>query len=316
MTKPVTIGLDVWQFKCSIQELRETWRLADVDGGFDNIWVCDHFLPLVPHEDYQVDIFEAWSLVAAMAEATERIRIGVMVSGNTYRHPSILAKIGATVDHLSTGRLEFGLGAAGTANAPDEHAMLGLDFPSTPDRIRRLGEACTVIKKLWTEEIADFEGKYYRLTGAIAKPKPLQKPYPPFWIGGDGEKLTLRVVAEQADVWNAIGRNPTGLPGGGIPELQHKLDVLDQHCADIGRDPKTIKRSVQVHLDRIEDLEATIRRIEDLIAVGFSDVILLVPPPNPIPRVELALEKLLPHFRSPDMARPVTARGTDTLASN
>jgi F420-dependent oxidoreductase-like protein len=296
VAREITIGVDVWQFRCELDELREVWRLAD-DGGFDNVWVCDHFLPLVPNEDYQVPIFEAWSLVVAMAEATKRIRVGVMVSGNTYRHPGILAKIGATVDHLSGGRLEFGIGAAGTANAPDEHVQLGLEFPPTGDRIRRLREACIVIKKLWTDEVADFDGQYYHLTGAIAKPKPLQKPYPPFWIGGDGEKLTLRVVAEHADVWNAIGRNPTRQPGGGIPELAHKMAVLDQHCADVGRDPKSIKRSVQVHLDREQDLDETVRRIEDLVQIGFTDVLLLVPPPNPVPRVELAIREVLPHFR-------------------
>lgn len=297
MSTPLTVGLDVWQFRCSLDELRDIWQLAD-EGGFDNLWVCDHFLPLIPNQEYQVDIFEAWSLVAAMAVRTRRVRIGVMVSGNTYRHPSILAKIGATVDHLAAGRLEFGIGAAGTANAPDEHRMLGLDFPPTGERIRRLREACTVIKKLWTEEVANFDGEYYHLKDAIAKPKPYQRPYPPFWIGGDGEKLTLRVVAEHADVWNAIGRNPTGLPGGGIPELQHKMAVLDEHCAAIGRDPATIKRSVQVHLDRLEDLTKTISRIEDMVAIGFTDIILLVPPPNPIPRVELALREVIPYVRA------------------
>jgi F420-dependent oxidoreductase-like protein len=304
MSAPLTIGLDVWQFRCSIDELREIWRLAD-DGGFDNLWVCDHFLPLIPSQEYQVDIYEAWSLMAAMAEATKRIRIGVMVSGNTYRHPSILAKIAATVDHLSAGRMEFGIGAAGTANAPDEHAMLGLEFPPTGERIRRLREACIVIKKLWTDEVANFDGQYYQLKNAIAKPKPYQRPFPPFWIGGDGEKLTLRVVAEHADVWNAIGRNPTGLPGGGIPELQHKMAVLDEHCAAIGRDPKTIKRSVQVHLDRLEDLPRTLSRIEEMVGIGFTDVILLVPPPNSIPRVELALREVVPHIRAMSQDRTV-----------
>ena len=295
MARDITIGVDVWQFGCGLDELREAWRLAE-DGGFDNLWVCDHLLPFVPREEYQTGIFEAWSLLAAMAEATQRIRIGAMVSSNGFRHPGVLAKIGATVDHLSGGRLEFGIGAGGSSG-PDEHVQLGLEFPPTAERIRRLGEACTVIKKLWTEDVADFDGRYYRLTGAIAQPKPVQRPYPPFWIGGDGERLTLRVVAEHADVWNAIGYNPTGRPGGGIPELAHKLAVLDRHCADVGREPSTIRRSVQVMLGRQEDLEGVMRRIEDLVEVGFTRVVLLVPPPNPVPRVELAIRELLPHFR-------------------
>jgi alkanesulfonate monooxygenase SsuD/methylene tetrahydromethanopterin reductase-like flavin-dependent oxidoreductase (luciferase family) len=160
-----------------------------------------------------------------------------------------------------------------------------------------LGEGCTVTKKLWTDEVADFRGRYYRLTGAIAKPKPLQRPYPPIWIGGDGERLTLRVVAEHADVWNAVGLDPTGQPGGGIPELAHKMEVLDQHCAGVGRDPRTIRRSVQVMLNRQGDLEVTMRRIQDLLQVGFTHVLLLIPPPNPVPAVELAVREVLPEFR-------------------
>lgn len=297
MARDITIGVDVWQFGCELDELREAWRLAD-GGGFDNLWVCDHFLPVVPRADYQAPIFEAWSMLAAMAEVTTRVRLGVMVSGNTYRHPGVLAKIAVTVDHLSGGRLEFGIGAAGSTTGPDEHLQLGLEFPSTAERIRRLGEACTVIKKLWTDEVADFDGRYYRLTGAFARPKPVQRPHPPIWIGGDGERLTLRVVAEHADVWNAIGLNPTGQPGGGIPELAHKMAVLDQHCADVGRDPRAIRRSVQVMLNR-GDVDGTVRRIEDLLEVGFTHVLLLVPPPNPVPAVDLAIRDVLPHFGRP-----------------
>jgi alkanesulfonate monooxygenase SsuD/methylene tetrahydromethanopterin reductase-like flavin-dependent oxidoreductase (luciferase family) len=120
-----------------------------------------------------------------------------MVAGNTYRHPRVLAKMATTIDHLSGGRLEFGLGASG---AEVEHTMLGILFYTAGERIRRLGEALTVCRKLWTEERASFEGRYYTLTDAIANPKPLQRPHPPIWVGGAGEKLTLRVVAEHADV--------------------------------------------------------------------------------------------------------------------
>jgi F420-dependent oxidoreductase-like protein len=301
VARDITFGVDVWQIGLELDELREAWRLADA-GGFDNLWLCDHLLPIVPW-DQRAPIFEAWSLIAAMAQATRRVRIGAMVSANTFRHPGVLAKIAATVDHLSGGRLELGIGAGGSFG-PTEHVQIGLDFPPTGERIRTLGEACTVIKKLWTEDVADFEGRYYRLAGAIAEPKPLQRPHPPFWIGGDGEKLTLRVVAEHADVWNAIGRNPTGDPGGGIPELTHKLAVLDRHCADVGRDPRSIRRSVQVLLGREGELEGTMRRIEELVRVGFTDVLLLVPPPNPLPRLQLAVREILPHFRGSSGWRP------------
>ncbi len=125
-----------------------------------------------------------------------------MVTGNTYRRPAVMAKMATTVDHLSGGRLELGLGGAW---AEAEHVMLGIEFPGVGERLRRLGEACQVIKKLWTEEKADFDGRYYRLRGAFANPKPVQKPYPPIWIGGGGEQKTLRIVAEHADVWNMGG---------------------------------------------------------------------------------------------------------------
>jgi Luciferase-like monooxygenase len=183
----------------------------------------------------------------------------------------------ATIKLMTNAVSEGRTSRSAPAHGPTEHVQIGLGFPPTGERIRRLREACTVIKKLWTEDVADFEGHYYRLAGAIAEPKPLQRPHPPFWIGGDGEKLTLRVVAEHADVWNAIGRNPTGQPGGGIPELTHKLAVLDRHCADVGREPASIRRSVQVPLMRDGDLEGTMRRIEELIGVGFTDMLLLVP---------------------------------------
>jgi len=287
----VTLGVAVWQRKCTIADLRDSWRRVD-EGGFDSLWVCDHFLALgALGDDYQVDFYEAWTLLAAMAETTSHVRIGAMVTGNAYRHPGVLAKMAVTVDHLSGGRLEFGIGAGGAGHGPEEHRMLGIELPPDGERIKRLREACILIKKLWTEEVADFKGKYYTLTAAASKPKPVQRPYPPFWIGGVGEKLTLRVVAEQADVWNHSGH-------GSIDELAAKMAILDEHCRAIGRDPASLRRSVQVRLFREEDLTEVRRKLEDCVRTGFTDLIVVIPAPDAGPRIELAAREILPRFQN------------------
>src|SRR5712691_7774919 len=169
-------GLKLSQ-NATIDQFRAVWQVAD-DAGFDHCWCMDHFATLGPQDDGP--IFEAWTLLAGMAVATSRTRIGCMVTGNTYRHPAVLAKTAVTVDHLSGGRLEFGLGAAWADN---EHAMLDLEFGTAGQRIARMEEACRVIKLLWTEDRASFDGEHYRLVDAVANPKPVQHPGPPIWIG-------------------------------------------------------------------------------------------------------------------------------------
>jgi alkanesulfonate monooxygenase SsuD/methylene tetrahydromethanopterin reductase-like flavin-dependent oxidoreductase (luciferase family) len=224
------------------------------------------------------------TLLAKMAEATSRVRIGLMVVGNTYRHPGVLAKMATTIDHLSGGRLEFGIGASG---AEIEHTMLGIPFYTAGERIRRLGEALTVCRKLWTQERASFDGRYYALTDAVANPKPLQRPYPPIWVGGAGEKLTLRVVAEHADVWNVIAS---------VEEAVRKASVLDQHCADVGRDPAEIKRSVQPRFDAAEPA-AIVDQLHAYIEAGFTENIVYVPPGGePVKAAEIAAERVLPEI--------------------
>ena len=231
-------GLKLSQ-NATIDELRALWRLAD-EAGFDSCWVMDHFATLGPRDDGP--IFETWTMLAAMAQLTTHTRIGCAVVGNTYRHPAVLAKMAVTVDHLSDGRLEFGLGAGWAEN---EHEMLGLEFGSRNDRADRLEESVQVIRALWTQPRTTFEGQHYRLHEAVAEPKPVQQPYPPIWIGGSGPKRTLRITAQYADVWNAAGGSPE--------EVAASSAILDQHCADVGRDPGQIRRSVQVGVGE-EDL--------------------------------------------------------------
>ncbi|HEX6329321.1 MAG TPA: LLM class F420-dependent oxidoreductase [Jiangellaceae bacterium] len=261
-------GLKLSQ-KAPIDEYRAVWRIAD-EAGFDSVWNMDHFAAL--GGDPTGDIFEAWTLLGAMAEATERVRIGCMVTGNTYRHPAVLAKMAVTVDHLSGGRLEFGIGAAWAEN---EHTMLGLEFGTVGDRMDRLEEACQIIRSMWTEPRTTFHGRHYDLADAIAEPKPVQRPYPPIWIGGRGRQRTLRLTARYADVWN--------LPGGPPSEVAELSQVLDEHCEAVGRDSDEIRRTVQIRLpdsagpdDHPADAMSMLPAVEEYAAVGVDEVILIV----------------------------------------
>ena len=276
-----SLGIKLSPQNCTIADMRAVWRIAD-EAGFDHLWAFDHLNPIFA--DVSDDVFEGMTLLAAMAEATSRVRIGLMVAGNTYRHPGLLAKMATTIDHLSGGRLEFGIGASG---AEAEHTMLGIPFYTAGERIRRLAEALTVCRKLWTEERSSFDGRYYTLTDAVANPKPLQQPHPPIWIGGAGEKLTLRVVAEHADVWNVIGT---------VDDVVRKAAILDQHCTDVGRDPATLKRSVQPRLDAANPA-AMVDLLHAYIDAGFTENIVYIPPgDNPVRAAEIAAERVLPEI--------------------
>jgi F420-dependent oxidoreductase-like protein len=273
------IGLKLSPQNTTIAESRAVWKIAD-EAGFDHLWNFDHFAAIMA--DPEIDVFEGWMMLAAMAEATSRIRIGCMVTGNTYRHPAVLAKMATTVDLLSGGRLEMGIGAAW---AEIEHEMLGLQFGTAGERIARMAEACVIIKGLWTQDRTTFEGRHYQLMDAISNPKPVQKPHPPIWIGGSGERKTLRVVAEHADVWNAAGGDPD--------ELTRLSGVLDAHCADVGRDPAEIARSVQI---RYRDDDALLADASMYVERGFHELIIIVAPGGAEPRAE-AVAGCLPRLR-------------------
>ena len=205
----------------------ERWRYFE-SLGFDSLWDCDHYIqPSRPTGPY----FEAWTLLAALAARTERIRIGVLVSCNTFRHPALLAKQAVTVDHISDGRLELGLGAGWYV---PEHEMLGIDFPPPPGLVGRFREAVEIVDRLLRNDTTTYRGRYYRLSEATSRPGPLQKPRPPLMLGGHGPKV-LRIVAEYADAWNSFGT---------VDELRARNQILDEHCATIGRDPGEIRRSL------------------------------------------------------------------------
>jgi F420-dependent oxidoreductase-like protein len=273
------VGLELSPQHCTIDELRATWRVAD-EAGFAHVWAFDHFAAITG--DVRGPVFEGWTLMGAMAEVVRSARIGLMVTGNTYRHPGVLAKIAVTVDHLSGGRLEFGLGAAW---AEAEHTMLGIPFPGTGERIHRMGEALEVVKRLWTQDEVDFDGRFYTLRGAFSNPRPLQRPHPPIWVGGAGEKLTLRYVARHADVWNAGGNTD-------LETARRKSAILDEHCATVGRDPQEIRRSVMLQSES-RDWAATADEMARWMEAGFTEIVVSVAPPDPAAAAEAAAVALL-----------------------
>ncbi len=234
MTHPVRFGMKLSGQDTTIEALRTVWRLAD-ESGFDHVWDFDHFASIGAGGPDR-PIYEGWALQAAMAEATKRVRIGCMVTGNTYRNPALLAKLAVTVDH----------------------------------RVGRLSESLQIIRSLWTEERTNFDGRYYKMTDAIANPKPIQKPYPPIWIGASGE-TTIRLVARYADVWN------TG--AAEIDKGTEAITRLEDACGAVGRDPSEIRRSIQFAWDgqdRSRLLEQSARYLE----LGFTEQIFMLDPPK------------------------------------
>lgn len=228
MVHKIRFGVQTAPQNTTWNDLRTVWNVID-NAGYDTAWVFDHFYPILT--DPAGPCFEGWTALTALAAATKNVEAGVLVTGNTYRHPAVLAKMAATLDHIVDGRLIMGIGAAWFE---PEHTAYGIPFYTTAERIRRLDEAVEIIKSLWTTEMTTFNGRYYRLAEARCEPKSLRKPHPPFMIGGAGEKLMLRVVARHADIWNTFG--PPAL-------FASKLNILRAHCAAVGRNCDDIEIS-------------------------------------------------------------------------
>jgi F420-dependent oxidoreductase-like protein len=251
MANRIRFGVQTPPQNVTFQGLREAWKLID-SLGYDTAWTFDHFFPIL--SDPSGPCYEGWIALTALAAETSLAKVGVLVTGNTYRHPAVLAKMGATLDHTSGGRLIMGVGAGWFEQ---EHAAYGIHFGSTAERIHRLDEAAEIIKRLWTERQVSFEGRYYQLKDAYCEPKPLQQPRPPLMIGGSGEKLMLKVIAKHADQWNTFGP----------PDLfRHKVGVLKEHCAAVGRDFNEIEVSwagAALVTDSDEVKQEMIRRVAE-----------------------------------------------------
>jgi len=263
----VSFGIKTAPQHTTYEDIVRVWQQTDAESVFTHAWVFDHFTPLIG--DITGPCLEGWTLISALAALTSRVRVGVMVTGNTYRHPAVLANMAATVDIISHGRLDFGIGA-GWNEA--EHTMYGIPLFAPAERIHRLDEACDIIRRLWTEPRVTFAGRYYQLENAVCEPKPVQQPHPPFVIGGGGEQLTLRVVARFADIWNFSGSD--------VDMFIHKSGVLKAHCETIGRDDSAIQRSVQLHVDpdRLVELKDVAAR---MITAGATHLVFYLRAPYP-----------------------------------
>jgi len=226
----VRFGIHAGPQNVSYEDYRKLWLSAE-ELGLDWASVFDHFMPIAG-APIEGPCFEGMTLLSAMAAETSRIRCGILVVGNTYRNPAVLANMAATIDHVSGGRLELGIGA-GWYEA--EHSQYNIPFHTAGRRIRMLGESAKILRNLLTADRTTFNGRYYTVHDALCEPKPLQERLP-IWVGGSGEQLTLRVVAESADGWNTFL----------IAEdaYRHKLDVLAAHCRDVGREPGAIRKSL------------------------------------------------------------------------
>ncbi|OZM78137.1 LLM class flavin-dependent oxidoreductase [Pseudonocardia sp. MH-G8] len=264
LTAPMQVDYD---------DILRVWREADTIPEIEHAWLFDHLMPIGGDPDGP--ILEGWTLLSALAAQTRRLRLGLLVTSNRFRPPAVLAKIATTVDIVSGGRLDFGIGAGSRPSHPlarREYDAHGLPYHDAAHAVAALGEACTVIRRLWTEaEPFDFHGAHVQLTGAFGNPKPVQRPHPPIMIGGRAS-ATLRVVAEHADVWN--------IPGGDIDDAVSRSALLDRYCTEIGRDPASITRSIHVPVS-YDRPDTTRDAIREAIDAGFGHIVLGLPAPFP-----------------------------------
>ncbi|WP_227979406.1 LLM class flavin-dependent oxidoreductase [Nocardia spumae] len=269
-----SFGIMTAPMQVDYHDILEVWRDADDVPEIEHAWLFDHLMPIGGDPDGP--ILEGWTLLSALAAQTERLRLGLLVTSNRFRPPAVLAKIATTVDIVSGGRLDFGIGAGsrpGHPMAEREYAAHGLPFHDLEHAIGTLAEGLTVIRRLWTEtEPFDFHGDYVDLTGAYGNPKPVRRPHPPIMIGGRSSRV-LRIAAEHADLWN--------IPGGGdIDELAGRSALLDRYCAEIGRDPATIIRSIHLPVS-YDHPETTRAAVAAAVDAGFSHLVLGLSDPYP-----------------------------------
>ena len=280
-----SFGIMTAPMRVDYHDILQVWQAADSMAEIEHAWLFDHLMPI--GGDPTGSAHEGWTLLSALAAQTQRLRLGLLVTSNRFRPPALLAKIAATVDVISGGRLEFGIGAGSRPQHPlarREYDAHGLPYHDFAHSVASLAEACTVIRRLWTEpEPFDFDGSHIKLAGAFGNPKPIQHPHPPIVIGGRST-ATLRVVAEHADRWN--------MPGGDIGDAIRRSAILDQYCAERGRDPATITRSI--HLPVSYQSPGTSREaITDAVAAGFQHVILGLPAPYPSNVARWAVDELI-----------------------
>jgi F420-dependent oxidoreductase-like protein len=284
MTTPTapTFGIHTIQ-TLTWPEMRDRWRWLE-ELGFDSLWLPDHYFPTAGKD---VPMFEAWTLLAGLATATSRARIGILVSSNTFRHPTLLAKMAVTVDHLSEGRLELGVGAGWMEL---EHEIFGIDFPATKERVDQFAEAIALLDTYLSNDESSFAGEYYQLTEVYNRPAPVQRPRPPLVMGAHGPRM-LKLVARYADTWNSFAP---------VDELARRNEQLTALCESIGRDPGAIKRSVFYGVNQALDEKpwASVDAFEDYVGryaeIGMQEFILQLPQNADTAVVERIASDILP----------------------
>jgi alkanesulfonate monooxygenase SsuD/methylene tetrahydromethanopterin reductase-like flavin-dependent oxidoreductase (luciferase family) len=289
-TSQARFGIMTAPSQVDYADILRVWREADTMPQIEHAWLFDHLMPIFG--DPTGPTYEGWSLLSALAAQTHTLRVGLLVTSNRFRPPAMLAKIATTVDIVSGGRLDFGIGAGSRPSHPParrEYEAHGLPFHDFSHSVDSLAEALTVIRRLWTEtEPFDFAGTHVQLTGAFGSPKPLQRPHPPIITGGRSARL-LRVTAEHADLWN--------IPGDDIDDAAGRSTLLDRYCADIGRDPASLTRSIylQVSYDQPGITRDAIGRAID---AGFGHLVLGLPNPYPVGVAQWVVDELVTTARS------------------
>jgi alkanesulfonate monooxygenase SsuD/methylene tetrahydromethanopterin reductase-like flavin-dependent oxidoreductase (luciferase family) len=300
MSLPVRFGLFVGQAGMTWDDLRSRFEFAD-ELGFDHIWLVDHLMPTDPPHDREM--FEAWTSLAALAALTTRVRIGILVTSNTFRHPSVLARQAMTVDHISNGRLILGVGTGWYA---DEHRMFGIPFPEAPERVDQLEEALDVITALMTGEPATFEGRHYRLDGALALPPPVQQPRIPILIAAHRPRM-LRLAARRADMWDTFATTEGTATEGVTSDLADRVAIFEEACREFGRDPGTVRRSVWVGSEPFDSPTAYAEFVSLHRAMGFTDLMAGLPPRERWSTVRKVATSLIPRLREDVAARGFSA---------
>jgi alkanesulfonate monooxygenase SsuD/methylene tetrahydromethanopterin reductase-like flavin-dependent oxidoreductase (luciferase family) len=264
-----SFGIGTAPMQVGYRDILRVWREADTIPEIEHAWLFDHLMPIAG--DRNGPIFEGWTLLSALAAHTQRLRLGLLVTSNRFRPPAMLAKIATTVDIVSGGRLDFGIGAGSRPSNPlarREYEAHGLPYHDFGQSVEALAEACTVIRRLWTEtEPFDFHGAHVNLAGAFGNPKPVQRPHPPILVAGRSAAV-LRVAAQHAEVWN--------IPGGDIGDAAERSALLDRYCSEAGRDPAAITRSIHLHVS-YDRPDTTRDAISEALDAGFRHVTLGLP---------------------------------------
>lgn len=263
--------------------LARTAQIAD-EGGCSTFTLMDHWFQMESFRTAHDPMLEGYTSLGFLAGITARLRLGLLVTGVTYRHPGLLAKIVTTLDVLSGGRAFLGIGAAWYER---EHLALGVAFPPVAERFERLEETLQICRQMWSDDDGPFEGRHYRLAETICVPPPIQ-PRPRVLIGGSGERKTLRLVARYADACNLFASSPE--------EVRHKLDVLERHCAAEGRDPAEIERTILALVDPLDDVDGFLASMEQYAAMDVDLVEIMPPGPDPVAQVAGLCEQVVPRL--------------------